>query len=358
MSARDLERQISRARRAWNLALGVALLGRAAGPGLFAAGVSLLLARVSGHDGWPLALSLGLALTLALGLRGWLTRRVGPEQMATLLDLRLGGGGELLHAHETGAPLVLPAHTARPARPARPADAVHPAQLAHVARLTRPRPDGRAVARNLAPGLLFLAATLAVPVRVAPVERADLLAQQRIEELTELARTMEETATLDDTLRAEVEANLDSLRDAADDRELSGAALHEALDQVEQSLSERSREVADRLDALRREALQAGAELAGGADAGRRDELASELSSLARELADLGALPEGLSAADLAGLDPAELASKLDGAALDRLAKLAEKGLLDPRALARGGPPRKLTALPPLDRPEGDPGGT
>lgn len=321
---------VARARRAWNRALALSLIGTSLGLTLALAGAAILTGRVLGADVAPAALAAALVAAAVLAVRRFGARRVDDDQMATLLDLRSGGSGALLHARAHGD---------------------DPAALPALDQLTRPRTEPRRVLRVLLPALVFLAATLAVPPRVAAVAPAERLAEQRLDELAELAQQLEEVLDLDEELEAEVQENLESTREGMDEQELTGEALMEALDQLEQRLDEVAEQAAEQLQGARDELAQAEAGMASGVDP---QDLAEQLDQLAQELADLGALPEGTDLSDLSSLSPGDLARELDQAALERLRQMARSGLLDGSRLAQGGQP----GLPSFMKPRPLPGGS
>lgn len=325
----------------WNRALAWALAGRGLGGGLLAAGLVVLPGRVAGADVWLPAAVLGAAAGLIWAGWRWRGRRVQASTVATLLDLRLGGRGDLLHALESGVEL-------RPGTP--------------LAQLTRPRPAGRGVARTLVPGALFLWLATLVPLRASA--SSDLLVEARLTELTDLAAVLEESLVLEEELRQDVAENLDQTRQQSLERELDRAALHEALDGLEQRLQSAADAGAEQLQAIQREVAHHAASVTADPDPALAARALEELGDLAQELGEITELPRGLSVDKLAALSVEELAALLDQAAGDQLARLADRGLLDPRRLASmelRGPPRELkplSQLPPLKPracPEGKP---
>lgn len=335
MTNTSLAASVAKARRAWNRALGLALVGSGLGMALVGAAVVVLVGKALGLDLSQACLWGAVPVALLVAGMRFPDKRVDDQQMATLLDLRQGGQGHVVHALER--------------------------QLAHpmsqpLATLTRPRPAGRRLAASLGPGVIALVIALFVPLRATIAQPHERLAEQRLDELAEQASSLEEVLDLEEELQAELAENLESAEQGMVDRELTGLGLQEALDQIEQRLADVAKQAADALDAARSELARTTAEL----DAGRGGpETQEQLEALAAELAELGALPDGASLPDLSDLPASALARQLDQAALDKLAELAERGLLGASrladaaelALGRGADLPPLPAMP--ERPEG-----
>ncbi len=324
--------EVSRAARGWNRALLAARVGILLGPCLAGAGMLVLLARLLG-SGRPAAagwLGLGVAAALVGGVLQARRRRVQPEQVAVMLDLRAGGTGRWLQAWEGGSP------------PSEPLPR------------TLPRPDGRRVFRALAPGGVFAALALAVPMH--PLLPRDPLAQdpvssQRLEELRDLAQRLAATVPLEEEFRTDVEERFRQL-EQSEDESARGEARREALDRLEDKLSRRAEESAAALDQVAREMAAAGASLEQAptdpAEARvARDSLAKALEQLAR-LGALGELPAGFE-----GLSPAEQLRTLEQLSRTGLERLAAEGLLDPSRLAQWSPGAVAAGDAPPDAASG-----
>jgi len=343
----ELQQKLRQQQGRWNRALLLGVLGRSLGFGLLAAGCLILLGRTNGWAVEAWVLPLCVAAALAWSIRLYQQRKVDVEQIAVLLDLRQGGRGELLHAYETGGQ-----HSIRDDS-------------------TSPKPVMRRIAHSLAPGAIFLAASLFVPVRIPAIEPLAKLMEQRAEQLEELAASLDETLEIEEETREEIERNIEAIRnDDPSKPPLSTDAMREALDELEQRLQEAAELGAEQLEDVMREAEQAAEgqinpetelpepELDALDEAIRKaeeqswlerdrlnEEALSELAqSMPQDLLDklqqlaesgkLGDLSElakqlELSAEQLAKLAEA-LANGLSQQALERLAKLAELGLLDP----------------------------
>lgn len=224
---------VAAATRRWNAALRVALIGAALGPALAGAGGLILLSRLGGASRGAAAAWLAAAAlaALAFGLARARRRRVQPEQVAVLLDLRAGGSGRWLHAWEGGpAP-----------------DEAMPQ--------TAPRPRGSRVLRSLLPALLFAATALAIPVQAlrpdGPLAQ-DPLSAQKLAELQEMSRRLAESVPVEEEFRTEIERRLQQLEAGRDDGP-EGEALREALDRVEDQLNQRAQTAADALEEAMRE---------------------------------------------------------------------------------------------------------
>lgn len=333
----------------WNRALLLGLTARGVGFGLLVGGCALLIGRGFGFR-WEIPAAVaGVAGGLAWAIWRFRQRRVNEQQVLTLLDLRAGGSGELLHAFETGGE----------------AGGLDSAS-------TRPRPAWkRSVAPALAPGLLFFVLGMLVPVRALAQQSPDLFAEQRLDELEELAKTLDETLELEEELQEELEQNIETLRGSGEEPRPTGEAMREALDALEQRLEETAEQAASELEEMVRqagEAAQKGAQpdpeehqdaldslgdlmeqsqkdglqpeneidpklLEQLAEAGLSQETLEALEKLAQSgrMPELGNLAEqmGLSAEEIAKLAEA-LANNLSEAALEKLAEMAKKGLLDP----------------------------
>ena len=341
----------------WNRALLLGLSARGVGFGLLAGGCALLIGRGFGLQLEFPAAALGVLGGLAWAGWQYRQRRVSEEQVLTLLDLRAGGSGELLYAYETGAEAASPQAS------------------------TRPRPAWRrSVAPALAPGLLFFALGLLVPVRAIAQPSPDLFAEQRLDELEELAATLEETLELEDELKEEIEQNIETLRGSSEEPRPTGEAMREALDALEQRLEEAAESAASELEDVVRQAGEAAQQgvspdpqdhqdaldslgdlfeksqdegllpqdqlsekmLEQLSEAGLSQEALDALQKLAEagRMAELGAMAEqlGLSAEEIAKLAEA-LANGLSEAALEKLAEMAKKGLLDPSSGKAGASP-------------------
>lgn len=366
----------------WNRALLLGLAARGVGFGLLLGGCALLIGRGFGFR-WEIPAAVaGVAGGLSWAIWRYRQRRVNQQQVLTLLDLRAGGSGELLHAFETGGE----------------ADNLDAAS-------TRPRPAWkRSVAPTVVPGLLFFLLGMLVPVRAIAQQSPDLFAEQRLDELEELAKTLDETLELEEELKEEIEQNIETLRGSSEEPRPTGEAMREALDALEQRLEEAAEQAASELEEVVRqagEAAQKGAQpdpeehqnaldsLGDLIEQSQEDGLQPEneidpklLKQLAEaglsqetlealeKLAESGRMPELGKLAEQLGLSPEEiaklaeaLANNLSEAALEKLAEMAKKGLLDP---ASGKPsmhppdPEKLAEyLENLEKlAEQQPGGT
>lgn len=367
----------------WNRALLLGLTARGVGFGLLVGGCALLIGRGFGFR-WEIPAAVaGVVGGLAWAVWRFRQRRVNEQQVLTLLDLRAGGSGELLHAFETGGGDTPGLDAAS----------------------TRPRPAWRkSVAPSLVPGVLFFLLGMLVPVRAIAQQSPDLFAEQRLNELEELAKTLDETLELEEELKEEIEQNIETLRGSSEEPRPTGESMREALDALEQRLEETAEEAASELEEVVRqagEAAQQGAEpdpeehqdaldalgdlmeqsqeegllpqdkldqkmLEQLAEAG----LSKEALEALQKLAEAGRMPELGNLAEQLGLTPEEiaklaeaLANGLSEAALEKLAEMAKKGLLDP---ASGKPnmqapdPEKLAEyLENLEKlMEQQPGGT
>ncbi len=321
---------------------------------------------------WCLLLALLAPLTARRGAREdeW-----SEGEAATWLDLRVGGDGAVVTSLE--------AHDPRwSGRVERALDALP--------ELGRPRLAR--IARAAAPGAVFAALALVVPLpaRAEPGPPRELFTQ-REEELTEKLAALEETLELTESHESELERMLERLADEA--RQGSPESFFEAADAlesqlertVEQQAAARERAAGALGDAARSAEAQALEASKTQISSLAADTLAAELDAammqaleqLSRELglsasdAPAGSAASGEAARELArklaaelgsdrlaelakrfaeqngagelGLDAAELAALaegLEGALGEQLAELAKKGLLkpgrfDPSARAR-----------------------
>jgi hypothetical protein len=373
-----LQDTVKRGQTRWNRALLLGLSARGVGFGLLAGGCALLIGRAFGYR-----LDLPVAAIGLLGGLGWAawqyrSRKVSETQVLTLLDLRTGGSGTLLHAFETGA------------------DTAAGLEQAH----TRPRPAWRrSVVPALAPGLLFFALGLLMPVRATAQGAPELFAEARLAELEELAATLEETLELEDELKEELEQNIETLRGSSEEPRPTGEAMREALDALEARLDEAAESAASDMEEVVRQSSEASQ---GAADPDPEvredamdslgdlmekaqeqglmpkdqlsDELQQQLSELGlsqeaiealAKLAEAGRMAElgktagelGLSPEDLAKLAEA-LAKGLNEAALKKLAEMAEKGLLNPSGKSAKMPSAEELAEYLKKLQEQQPGGT
>lgn len=371
---------VRRGQARWNRALLLGLTARGVGFGLLAAGCAVLIGRGFGLRIEWLAGGAGLLGGLAWAVWRYRERRVDEAQMLTLLDLRAGGTGGLLHAFETGAP---------------------GADLSTAS--TRPRPAWRrTVAPALLPGLLFFALGLAMPVRAIAPSPAEAYAEARLDELEQLAETLEETLDLEEELEEEIQRNLDTLRGTGEEPKPTGEAMREALDALEARLDEVAEQAAAELEEVVRtasEAAQQGASpdpetheqaLDGLGDLVEQSQemgltegpeldpkLLEQLAEAAldqntldalQELAKAGRMAELGNLAESLELTPEQiarlaeaLAEGLSDAALEKLAEMAKNGLLDPSAQQpgeSGADPEKLAEYLERMQQQPQPGGT
>lgn len=327
-------------RRALIAALG-GELARVGAVALVASGTLILLTR--GLLGWTVGESaLLLGTLIAVPIVAWprARRRVPSlESAATWLDLRSGGSGAVV------ATLEQPAGSAWSARATTAVGGVAALPALRVAPLIRPT----------LPSALFATVCLAMPIGTAETagRGSEAVVERRAERLREQLEVLDEVVDVADSESEEFEDRIRAALEAAGDGQ-SEAAL-EALDRVEldaEALAERAAEAAQ--DALRavsesaadlpsdpagaREQLAAAAEALeqGGLDsAGLSPEVADALAELA---AGLDALPVGETGAEgsealgkLAGelAELAELADGLREELAEKLAALAEQGLLE-----------------------------
>lgn len=337
------------ARRA-RLAAALGEVSRLGAAALVLAGAAALLLRAfagwsAGDAAWVFAV-----LVAVPPVAWWRARRRAPslESAATWLDVRSGGSGAVVAALER--PLDGAWNERAAAALAGARDALRPPAL-------RSRP---LLAPTL-PALAFATLCLAVPLGAAGHGPAGARAalERRAEEVREQLAVLEETLALDATREAEFDDRLRDALDAADDG--STEAAFEALDRLEldaEALAERAADAAaaalarlgaaatdlaadpaaarEHVDALERELAAA------GLDRGALPpELAAALDALA---ADLGALPAGAVGAEgVRGLEQlarelarlADLSDALRDALAERLAQLAESGLLEGLDLPR-----------------------
>ncbi|MCH2101623.1 MAG: hypothetical protein MK209_06845 [Planctomycetes bacterium] len=334
----------------WNRALLFGLTARGMGFGLLVGGCALLIGRGFGFRWEVPAAIAGVIGGLVWAIWRFRQLRVNEQQMLTLLDLRAGGSGELLHAFETGG------------------ESGGKLNLAS----TRPRPAWRSsVAPTLVPGVLFFLLGILVPVRAMAQPSTDLFTEQRLNELEELAKALDETLELEEELQEEIEQNIDTLRGSDEAPHPTGEAMREALDALERRLEETAELAASELEEVIRqagEAAQKGAqpdpkEHKSALDAlgdlfqqsqqnGLQPEnkleinlmeqlteagLSQETLKALEKLAQAGRMPELGNLAQQMGLSPEEiaklaeaLANNLSEAALKKLAEMAKRGLLDP----------------------------
>ena len=192
------------------------------------------------------------------------------KQVLTLLDLRTGGSGTLLHAFETGAD---------------PAGGLDRA-------LTSPRPAWRrSVVPALAPGLLFFAIGLLMPVRASAQGAPELFAEARLDELEELAATLEETLELEEELKEEIEQNIETLRGSSEEPRPTGEAMREALDALEARLDEAAETAASELEEVVRQASEA-SQGATDPDPEVREDAMDSLGDLMEKGQEQGLMPE------------------------------------------------------------------
>ena len=300
---KDIHQSVSDGRSRWNRALSLSLAGAGCGLGLLLGGCAVLIGRVSGHK-WDLpAMLTGICLGLAWAMWRYSSRKVDDEQIATLMDLRMGGDGRLLFELESGVSTGenLPEN------------------------LTSPRPDLRRIARSLLPGLAFFAATVLLPVRVPAAPGVDPISERRIDELRQLAEALDGTLELEEELREEIQQNLDALEAQAGQEQPEGEALREALDQLETRLENAAAENAQQLEDNLRDSAEASNQAA-SEDPTQRENALDELGELAEQMQDDKYLPEDL--VDQSMLK--HLAEQgLSQESLSMLEKLAKSGQLD-----------------------------
>lgn len=344
-----LQDTVHRSQARWNRALLLGLAARGTGFGLLAGGCALLIGRAFGYRLDLPAAILGIVGGLIWAGLQYRARRVSEKQVLTLLDLRAGGAGTLLHAFETGSERAPGMDSAR----------------------TSPRPAWRkSVVPSLVPGLLFFAVGLLMPVRAMAQSSTDLVAEARLDQLEELAASLEETIEIEEELQEEIEQNIETLRGSGEEPRPTGEAMREALDALEQRLEEAAETAASELEEVVRQAAES-SQGAGDFDPEVSEDSMDELGELMEQSQEKGLLPEdklseemqqqlselGLSQeamealAKLAeaggmselgkmasemGLSPEEmaklaeaLAKGLSEAALKKLAEMAEKGLLN-----------------------------
>ncbi len=300
---KDIHQSVYDGRNRWNRALYLSLAGAGCGLGLLLGGCAVLIGRVSGHK-WDLpAMLTGICLGLAWAMWRYSSRKVDDEQIATLMDLRMGGDGRLLFELESGVSTGenLPEN------------------------LTSPRPDLRRIARSLLPGLAFFAATVLLPVRVPAAPGVDPISERRIDELRQLAEALDGTLELEEELREEIQQNLDALEAQAGQEQPEGEALREALDQLETRLENAAAENAQQLEDNLRDSAEASNQAA-SEDPTQRENALDELGELAEQMQDDEYLPEDL--VDQSMLK--HLAEQgLSQESLSMLEKLAKSGQLD-----------------------------
>ena len=312
---------VSNLRKKWNLALFGSLLGTALGGTLMIGGACVVVGKTLGQEFTPLALWLSLGSGVLVAWLRFRKRQVDTEQMATLLDLRHGGTGEILHCIETGKPL-----------------------LEYSSSVSSPRPTVKRMSAVLLPGVLFFTLASQVPLTAHHQNAVDPLSAQKLEDLQKFALSLEETVHLEGEVRAEVQERMDLLQSTDARDAATQDILREALDRMESRLDEVAQQTAQNLDAIRRSAEEAATN---GAEGNQEDAL-KQLADLAKQLENLGinledlltpellaALQESLSPEMLANLDLNALADLLSQGALDKLKALAQKGLLSGEALAQ-----------------------
>lgn len=297
-----LQDTVRRGQARWNRALALGLAARGVGFGLLAGGCAILIGRVSGYAIDLPAAGLGLVGGLVWAASQYRSRKVSEQQVLTLLDLKGGGRGELLFAFETG-------------RDAELRDSI-----------TRPRPAWRkSVAPALLPGLLFFAVTLFVPVRALAQNALDPIAEARLEELEQLAATLEETLELEEEFKEEIEQNLETLKGSGEEPRPTGEAMREALDALEQRLEQAAEAAASELEDVVRDASES-AQGSASEDPTVRDQAFEELQDMLQEGQDSGLLPENELSEKM--LEQLSALPELSKEAMEALSKLAEAGKL------------------------------
>jgi len=307
-------------RRRWNVALYGGLAGRYLGGALLVAGTAVVIGKSIGQD-WTIPAAVASAIIgLGLASRQFQKSRLESSQIATLLDLRQGGTGQILLQVENGEA---------------PAD---------WQKMTRPRPALKRVLPLLAPGVVFFGLTFMVPLHAIAPQQTDPLSEKQLAELQEFAATLEETVVLDKEVQTEVQERMQLLESADARNAAHQNIMREALDRMESRLEEVAQNSATKLEEIRRSIEKAMAESANGKD----DESLNQLAELAKQMQKLGfnledfltpemlaALQGALTPEMLQNLDLEALAKLLSEAALDKLKALAEQGLLNPAALAQ-----------------------
>ena len=333
-----LPKPLLKIRRRWNAALYVGLAGRYFGGTLLVAGTVVVIGKSIGQD-WTIPAAV-TSLVLGLGLAGhhFQKSRLQSSQIATLLDLRQGGTGQVLQQVEGGqAP-------------------------EHWQEMTRPRPAMKRVLPLLTPGVVFFGLTFMVPLHAIAPQQTDPISEKHLTELQEFAATLEETVVLEEDVQSEVQERMQLLESADARNAAHQNIMREALDRMESRLEEVAQNSATKLEEIRRSIEEAAAESATGND----NDTLNQLTDLAKQMEKLGfnledfLTPEMLAALEgaltpemLQDLNLEALASLLSQATLDKLKALAEQGLLSPAALAQ-----MASNLEKFQREFGQAGGT
>lgn len=359
-----LETFIGQVERRLRVATWLAIWSRHALVAAFLTGFAVLVIRfLTGGEPQVYWVLLPIGLSLVTAWRAVRGEYWGRTDVATWLDLRAGGAGALVTAHELGV-------------------GAWSEQVEHALQHAGQPPGIRplhSVSRILL-GAGFVAAALWVPVSVQSASRIAMNYDPMFERVAEKLEVLEEEVELEEEEAAEFEERLERLEDVADQASDPEAVL-EAIADLEESLEERAEQAREAVESTMEELVAASNGLQDREDQELLDQAIEATGQALDSLAEAGLGPQDLAAVEslfsewpddmtpgpelsssildgkvawgellseqLMGEDLAEALESLDGLSEELLESIAEKlAELEGAGLLAGLPPGSMKWSP------------